>query len=506
MTAPLLALLHAIATALIVSWDVWMTGQIGRSRAVPRAFVALTGLGGLLLVPGAIVAMATSSLLYGRALSTVAWLWPATLLLLAVQAWYATVRGLVAPPLGVPIAVYNTLIAGAAVVKYAIFLGVEPPDPLLVLVAAQYGALAVSASPAALASPAFLFVPVVSPAFPARFRASVAIRVGIATLAAVWGGVILGRIWPGTAAIHSYDRYAESRLRERPRADFAIGVKLFPDLDAGPPPLAIRSDLALVDTLDADVVAITLLPAGTGAATLDSVARVLEDVRRDSTLLVVMLGSPPPRLTPGATHPFDERARIEAVRRVARRLRPDYLLPVVEPYGRAAASYGVLPLATWTRHLAGTAAAVRAVSPRTKVGVGVARYTMRDSALFAWAAAADSPLDAVGFSITPSAQGARGLDADMYAADRFMRSARSTKEHWVWSASSFPAVHGEASQQRALWGVLAWATSRPAMRGLIVGEAGDYATTTGLRAASRRLRPGTREISRAIAALRESRE
>lgn len=506
MTTSLLALLHAVATAFILAWDVWMTGQIGRSRSVPRAFIALTGLGGLLLVPGAIVAMATSSLLYGRALSTVAWLWPATLLVLAVQAWYATVRGLVSPPLGVPIAVYNSLIAGAAIVKYTVFLGVEPPDPALVLVAAQYGALAVTASPAALASPLFLYVPIVSPAFPARYRASVAVRIAIAAVAAVWGGVILGRIWPGTAAIQSYDRYAESRLRERPQADFAIGVKLFPDLDAGPPPLSIRSDLALVDTLDADVVAITLMPEGTRAATLDSVARVLEDMRRDSTLLVVMLGSPPPRLTPGAMHDWDEGARIDAVRRVVRRLRPDYLIPIVEPYGRAAASYGVLPLATWTRYLTRAAEEANTLWPRTKIGVGVARYTARDSALFAWAAAPDSPLDAIGFSITPSAQGARGLDADMYAADRFLRATRSAKEHWVWNAGSYPAVHGEASQQRALWGVLAWATSRPTIRGLIVGEAGDYETTTGLRAANRRLRPGTREVARAITALRESRE
>lgn len=505
MTNSVLAHLHVVATAFVIAWNVWMTGRISRARTVPREFVAITSIGGLLLLPGAIVAIATASLLYGRALSTIAWLWPATLLVLAVQAWYATLRGLVIPPIGVPIALYNTLIAGAALVKYAVFLGVEPVDPALVLVAAQYGALAVTATPAALSSPLFLFAPVVAPAFPARFRATAVVRVVIAALAATWGGIILARLWPASAAVRSYDRYTDARLRERPEGDFAIGVKLFPDLGGSPPPLSVRSDLALVDTLDADVIAVLLEPSGVRAATLDSLARLLEDVRRDSTLLVVMLGSPAPPLVPGRVNRFDADRRVDAVRRIARRLRPDYLLPVVEPYGRAADSHGVLPLATWTRYLARSAAAARSVSSRTKIGVGASRYTARDSALFAWAAAADSPIDAVGFSINPSPQGARGLDADMYAADRLLRATRTPKEIWIWSVATFPAVHGEESQRLALWGALAWASRRPTIRGVIVAEAGDYSTTMGLRAPSRRLRPGTREVAQAIRALREDR-
>jgi hypothetical protein len=93
----------------------------------------------------------------------------------------------------------------------------------------------------------------------------------------------------------------------------------------------------------------------------------------------------------------------------------------------------------------------------------------------------------------------------MFAADRFIRATRSTKEHWVWSAGSFPAAHGEHSQERALWGTLAWASSRAVIRGVIVAEAGDYDTTIGLRAANRRLRPATATVARAIRALKESR-
>lgn len=496
--------LHAVAIIFILVWDVWMTGQIGRARAAPRVFATITGLGGLLLLPGALVALATSSLLYGRALSTVAWLWPVTLLLFMVQAWYATLRGLVTPAIGVPIAIYDTLIAGAACVKYVVFLGVRPPETALALVAAQYAALVVTTSPLALTSSLLFHVPVLAPAFPARYRASATVRLALGALASVWAGLIIAKLWPGAAAIRSYDPYVDTRLRERPEGDFAIGVKIFPDLHQGPPPLAVREDLALADTVAVDVVSITLEPDALTNLTLDSLARTLDPARRDSTLLIVAIDEATPLLNVGRPSPFDAERRISAVRRVARRLRPDYLLPVIEPYGRAVGAYGVLPVQTWASYLARAAAAAHSVSPHTKIGVSASSYSSLDSTLFAWAAADGSPVDAVGFAIAPGVRGARELDAAMFAADRFIRATRSTKEHWVWSASALPAVHGDASQERAMTGMLAWATGRPVIRGFIVTEAGDYDKTIGLRAPSRRLRPATWAIARAVRALREN--
>ena len=114
-------------------------------------------------------------------------------------------------------------------------------------------------------------------------------------------------------------------------------------------------------------------------------------------------------------------------------------------------------------------------------------------------------MDVVGFTIFPGVSGTRELDAAMSAADRFMRATRSSKEHWIWAAGSLPSVHGEASQERSLSGMLSWATSRAVIRGFIVAEAGDYDTTIGLRAPSRRLRPATAAIARAVSALRENR-
>lgn len=497
--------LHVAAVLIILAWNVWLTNRIAGARMLPRRFIGLTGLAGLLLLPGVIVVLATGSLEYGRALAAVAWLWPVTLVLFAVQAWYATARGFVLPSMGVPIAVYDTLIAGAAIVQLAVRYGVAPPSIVLALLAAQYGALAATASPTALSSAMLFYVPLFAPAFPARYRISATVRVILAACAAVWAGVIIAKLWPSSGAVRGYDRYDNVRIRERPEGDFAIGVKLFPVLHAGPPPVAIREDLALVDTLDADVIAVTIAPDGVRRATLDSIARVLESVRRDSTLFVVTLGNAAPQLIPGRFTPLDAERRIEEVRSIARRLRPDYLLPVAEPYGRAAAVYGRLPVTTWSRYLARAAAAARQVSPRTRVSWSASSYDARDSALFAWSAAPGSPIDVLGFTIAPSDQGARGLDADMFAADRFIRATRSTKEHWVWSAGSFPAAHGEHSQERALWGTLAWASSRAVIRGVIVAEAGDYDTTIGLRAANRRLRPATATVARAIRALKESR-
>ena len=55
----------------------------------------------------------------------------------------------------------------------------------------------------------------------------------------------------------------------------------------------------------------------------------------------------------------------------------------------------------------------------------------------------------------------------MRAADRWIQTERPRKEHWVFTAGGLPLAHGERSQERALSGVLAWATGRAEMRGLI---------------------------------------
>jgi len=133
----------------------------------------------------------------------------------------------------------------------------------------------------------------------------------------------------------------------------------------------------------------------------------------------------------------------------------------------------------------------------------MAAFTGADSALYAWAAAAGSPIDLVGFSLFPSAPD-NDLDALQRAADRWMAVMPPRKDHWVFAAGGYPLAYGELNQQRAIWQVLAWATDHPAIKGLVVYEAGDYGQARGLRAPDGRLRSATFAVMRAIKALRES--
>jgi hypothetical protein len=123
--------------------------------------------------------------------------------------------------------------------------------------------------------------------------------------------------------------------------------------------------------------------------------------------------------------------------------------------------------------------------------------------LFDWAIAPGSPADVVGISLMPWYDGAESLDRDMIAADKWITAAESQKDVWVLEARGFPAVHGELNQERALWGALAWATSRSAVKGYVVYQASDYESPTGLRAPGGRIRRATAAVRRAIRTLRE---
>src|ERR687890_618054 len=85
-------LLGAIFLALsvaMIAWDILMAGRIAQLRRIPRGFQAITGIASLLLVPALVVAYTAQSLLYGRAIFLVAWLWPFTTLLFVLQTIYA---------------------------------------------------------------------------------------------------------------------------------------------------------------------------------------------------------------------------------------------------------------------------------------------------------------------------------------------------------------------------------------------------------------------------------
>jgi hypothetical protein len=505
----MLALLPALQTLLIViivAWDVLLSARIAQVRTLPRPFVFLTALSGFLLLPALAIHLATSDAITARSVSAVEWLWPVTLVLFALQALYAAVRRLVNPFLGFFMSAYDIMIAVDVVLRFAASEGRTLPTAALAFLAATSGAYAfVTQSPGIISSPAFLLVPMAAPAFPALRTWSAGFRVFLALVGFFWIAMVVSQAPPSFETVQSYrlhDAHVE-RLQERPAGDLDIGIKIFPDLGGGPPPTAIKNDLALVDSLGVAVVSITIIPEEINKAGLDSIAHTLEDLRGDSTQLIVTMGyvhglNPLPHRT------FDEGKRLAAVEGIVRVLHPDVLVPALDPYTAGTAAMGSRPPDFWETYLARASAAAKRIRPRTRIGVAASSYDRRDSTLYAWAAAAGSPIDVVGFSLWPSPTGARTLDADHHAADRWMRELRSTKDHWVFATGGFPTAHGEASQEQAVWDALAWATTRPLIKGVIISEAGDYGSIRGIRAADGHVRSVAFAIRRAIKGLQES--
>ena len=499
-------LIQMVLMAVIVVWDVLLTGRIAQVKTLPRPFVVLTALGGFLLLPALLIHLATANAITGRTVTAMDWLWPFTVVLFALQALYAATRRLVNPFLGFGMSVYDLLIAVDAVLRFVAARGTPLPGYALVFLAATSGAFAwLTQSPAIISSPFFFFVPMTAPAFPALRPSSASFRLFLAVVAFGWVVVFFSQLFAADQAVNSYGIHDSrtEKLQERPASDFDIGIKLFPDLDDGPPPLTIKHDLSLADTLGVTVVSVTVIPERIDKAGLDSLAHTLDDLRSDSTQLIVTLGYDTGlSIVPGGT--FSETRRLAAIEPIMRILRPDILLPAQDPYDAGVRAAGQRPVEFWENYLTRASVIAKRIRPRTKIGVAASVYDRRDSTLYAWAAAAGSPIDVPGFTLYPSAAGVKTLDAARGAADRWMRESGSTKDHWVFAVGGFPEAHGEASQERAVWGALAWATSRPVIKGFIVAEAGDYGSIRGIRAADGHLRRVAFAILRAMKGLQET--
>ena len=502
----LLPLVQLLFVLVVLIWDIALTSRIVQVRNLPRAFVALTALAGFLLLPALVIHLATTSAITGRAVTEVDWLWPITVVMFAMQAVYAAARRLVNPFIGFFIAVYDVLVATDAVLRSISATGAVLPAPALLFLAASAGAFSVILSSATvISSPIFVLVPMIAPAFPALRRTTATFRLLLAVAAGMWVVIFITQLTPAEQAVNSYrihDPRTET-LMERPDGDFDIGLKLFPDLDGPPPPVAIRNDLQLADTLQVSIVSVVVVPEEMDRLALDSLAHSLELLRRDSTQLIVTLGYPS-RLVPLPGRTFSDAVRLKTIDRVVRRLHPDVLLPAEDPYGSGTRAAGQRAPLYWESFLTRAAVIAKHADRHVRIGVSASAYDRRDSTLYAWAAGPKSPVDVVGFSLYPSRIGVRTLDAATHAADRWMRESGSTKEHWVFAAGGFPEAHGEASQERAIWAALAWATSRPQIKGLIVSEAGDYGSITGLRAPDGHLRRATFAVMRAMRGMRES--
>ena len=276
------AAVHLTISALLVLWTMVLASRVTRRRDVPRSVLLLSGLGGLLIAPAVFVETMTGSVITGRALYAVAWLWPAAALVMLAQTIAATGFRLVRPGLGAAFITYDALIAAVALVRYALFLGGAPVDSLLALSAAGAGAMEIAASALATGRPFFLFPPVLAPAVPTRTRGgwSVAHSAASAVLI-VWSVLLLVAVPPAYQAVRSFRPFSRERLQERPRADLAIGTRVFPTVHGlGPPDLAVTRDVGLVRELELGAISVHIAPGAATDAALDSVAGSIDEPRR----------------------------------------------------------------------------------------------------------------------------------------------------------------------------------------------------------------------------------
>lgn len=504
----ILAVLYVAVSAIMVMWNIIVAGRISQLRRVPKTFAAITAIAGLLLIPALMIAYASATILLGRAIQPVTVLWPVVAVLVALQSAYAISRNLVTPVFGIPVLIYNVLIAIVVVSRFGISRDGTPPEFGLALSAAQASALGFFFGAPALWGASYLQVPVFAPALPARWKSSGYLRVLIAGSAAIIAGLILIEMPNAFDTIKSYAQYSDDQLQEHPEGDFALGLKILPDLQGEPPPLALERDIPLADSLDLDAVMLVINPEGASLAALDSIARTVDDRRADSALIIVALGYPADAAKQFRDSPSDyTRDRIADINRISRRLRPDILIPAVDPYGNGTRAIGLQPPEYWIDYLTRAAAIAHGVNRRIRVGVSASSYGARDSTLYFWGSRRGSPMDVVGFSMLPDFDGAKTLDTHMRVAQRWMRTLPerpAPKPHWVFSAGGYPLAHGEMSQELALWGVLSWATTQAPIKGLIVTEAGDYNQLRGLRAANGKLRSSVAAMMRADRGLKET--
>ncbi len=494
----LLPVVYWGGVVLLLIWNVATAAQSARVRRAGEGLVGLTAMCGLLVAPAVLVALASPSMLAGRTLHGVAWLWPLVALMCAVQTSLVLVRRYARLRLALPLAVYSLVVLLLAVARWAVGVGIDLGDSGAALLAAQSAAIAPFLGGAALETGRGLLIPVIAPLYPARWVVGRIARPTLAVLATAWTALVLVVALPRAAraagGFAAFDREVPAAGSD---ASLMIGLELFGPLGGPPAGYAVRNDLALLDTIGARIASVMILPDGVGLSALDSLAATLAPFRGDSVPLTVAVTLGFGR-NDAAAHSADADAyaanRIRLLASIVRVVRPDVVFPAPPPYGDGNRPLSDLPLEWWTGYLSAAADEVHRLRPRTRVGVSLARYDARDSALYAWAAR-EAPIDLVGLAMFPNFDGAAGLDARLGTASRWIgMTPRPRKPHWIAATGSFPYAFGESSQRLALRRTLAWASREPAIRAFVIAGAADYSRLTGLRVPSGRLRSAVDEL------------
>ena len=502
MTDPLALLVLGVAMA-VLAWDIALAGWIAARREAPRVFTNLTAFCGLLVAPALLVAVATGTETGARTISGIAWLMPTIACAFVLQVLYSLLTRLVSVVVALPILLYDVVIAVIAVGDYLASQQGGAPLQLQAAVSARDVLLGMTVGRAALVSPLAMLVPMIAPAYPARWRLSGAMR-AVLVLAATALTTLLVLEWPrGIAAVRSYEAAYAEPMQARPAGDFAIGLRIFPVLDGAPPARAVQADRRLVEQLQPDVVLIVLDEDGWRGGALDSLSRVLQPLRDDSVHIAIAL-----RVARGAVAP-DDAERQAAVERVLRRIRPDVIFPgLVDPLPSI---LGSTPQSSywWRALMLRSAATVKRVRPRTLIGWSASRLDATDSAVYAWASAPTSPVSLLGAVSFPSFSGLPAVDARLRAFDRWHQRAVAggggAQPHWLVTVGGLPHAHGDAAQLAAIRYALAWGSRRAWIQAAVIGEPADYDGGVGLRAANGRIRSSVPALSLAARQMRDVR-
>lgn len=520
-----LAPVTLLVAVTVLFWDILLAGWMAARREAPKVFTQLTSTCGLLVAPAIVVAVATGTETGARTVSGISWLLPVVCIAFVLQVFYALAARLLSPVIALPILLYDLVVTAVVTGDYLVAQRGMAPIGLQAAVAARDAVVGMTVGRTALVSPLALLVPMIAPAYPARWRLSGLAR-ALLVLAATAATTLLVIEWPrGIGAVRSYYSAYNEPMQARPQGDFLLGMRWLPVLDGPPPARAVRNDQALADEFEPDVLFLVLDEDGTRAAALDSLARVLEPLRADSTIIAIGLDQ--------GRHPDPSVSaeRAAAVERVLLRVQPDVIFPAVtDPFPSVLVSES--PSVSWWRSMIRTVNAVRQrVRPATRLGISLAHLDARDSAIYAFATAPGSPVNVIGAMITPSFSGLPGADARLRAFERWHAQAEEREEvrsesessdstsvnsdaanvvhpghrqpaHWLTEVVGLPHAHGDAAQLAAIRHALAWGSRRPWISAAIVGEPADYDGWNGMRASNGRLRLAWPSLSAAAKAMR----
>jgi hypothetical protein len=483
-----------IAALVVVGWNVAQGARLSVLPSAGPALRVLAGLSAFLLLPALAVALLSTTAPGARILGPLDWIWPATTICVLLAGTLTVARDRLTAA-SLIVLLFNALAAWIAVARWLQGAGmtlapwaVSPVTAASTLAATVFGE-------AVFPWGAVLVIPALVPAKPGRGRASSVAWVTVTLCVAVLTTGVLA----GLPRAHALLLAAERLALPAPagaREPLAIGLRLFGALSSAPSGTVARRDIALADSLGVTAVHVALMRQDISNAALDSIARTLEP-RRDSITLIVTLqlhtALPPPESVA-------ERERLQALERIARRLRPDVLVPAdrVAPDGAPASVQDI------ARHYELVAKQLRRINRRLVIALGTEAAEPADSMAVEWLMQGETPVAAIALAVRgEGADPQRFVDA-LAAISRWASLGRPSPDTWLLGVPTAPTVTGERVQRQLVRYALAWATARPWVRGVIAGDASDVSGAVALRTAGGRRRGALTDVASALRLQRDA--